>query len=236
MRSAKNIIGNGFIAKNIYKIKNHIKKSGYTIYAAGISDSKLNSKKDLKREIESIVSFSIKNIYKKVIYISTADVVDNLKKNTNYVRNKIKIENFIKKKFKHFIILRLPQIIGKSKNKKTIINFFYNNIKKKKNLIILRNVKRNIMDIDDVVKIIKVIIFNKYLNKNIITLSNKYFVKPIDIIKIIEKKLNIKAKYSYKNTAKQKWKLDYKKNFKFFKKANLRFDRNYLSKKINKYY
>ena len=52
--------------------------------------------------------------------------------------------------------------------------------------------KRNILDIDDVIKMIKVIIMNKKIRKKTITLSNKHFIKPIEIVKILEKKLQKK--------------------------------------------
>ena len=120
-----NIIGNGFIGKNLNKIKKDLIKTNYIIYAAGISHSKTKSKKNLNRELSLFKIFFKKNFLKKVIYISTADVTNNILNKSLYVKNKIQIEKLIKKKFKNYIILRLPQIIGKSKNKNTLINYFY---------------------------------------------------------------------------------------------------------------
>ena len=60
------------------------------------------------------------------IYISTTSVLDNYSKKDKYIRNKIIIENLIKKRLKNFFILRLPQIVGKSNNPHTITNFIYN--------------------------------------------------------------------------------------------------------------
>ena len=173
---------------------------------------------------------------KKTIFISTADVTHNLTNNSKYVKNKIKIEKLIKKKFKHYIIVRLPQIIGKTKNKKTLIQSFYSKIKNNEKIVILKKYKRNILDIADVIKVLKLIIVDKTIKNKTITLSNKYFVSPIDIIKIFEKKLKKRAKYVFKNSPKQIWTLNYNKNSKYFRRANIRFNRNYLSKKINKYY
>ena len=124
----RNIVGKGFIGKNLNKIKKELKETNYIIYAAGISHSKTKSKKELNRELNSFISFSKKNYFKKIIYISTADVTNNIVNKSLYVKNKIKIENLIKKKFKNYIILRLPQIIGKNRNMNTLINFFYLNI------------------------------------------------------------------------------------------------------------
>jgi len=236
MSFAKNIIGKGFIAKNLFKIKNKINKFKYIIYAAGISNSKIKSKNQLKREIVTFNKFVEKNYLNKMIYISTADITDNLKNKSKYVKNKIKIEKIIKKNFSNYIIIRIPKIIGKSKNKNTLINFFYYNIKKGKKITIFNNVKRNILDIDHVIKIIKVIMINKKIHNQIITISNKYFIKPIEIINILEKKLKKKANFHIKKTNKQKWSLNFKKNIKYFNKANIVFNKNYCVKAINKYY
>ena len=88
MHFSNNIVGNGFIAKNLYKIKKDIIKSKYIIYAAGISNSIVKSKKELSKEFSLIRSFSKKNSTKNFIYISTADVLDNLKKKINMLKIK----------------------------------------------------------------------------------------------------------------------------------------------------
>jgi len=232
----KKIIGNGFIGRNVNKLRKYIIKSGYTIYTAGISNSNTNSKKELRKEVRLFKIFSKENNSKKLIFISTADVSNNLKRNNLYIINKVKIENIIRKEFKDYIILRLPQIIGNSKNKKTLINYFYRNIKKNKTIDVLSGVKRNILDIDDVIKVLKVIIFEKKLIKRTITLSNKYFVQPIDIVKIFEKKLNKVAKIRFKRVSKENWNLENDMSKKLFNKAKVKFDKNYLIKKINKYF
>ncbi len=232
----KNIVGKGFIGKNFNKIKKELKKTNYIIYAAGISHSKTKSKKELNRELNSFISFSKKNYFKKIIYISTADVTNNIVNKSLYVKNKIKIETLIKKKFKNYIILRLPQIIGKNRNMNTLINFFYFNIKKNKPLILIKNFKRNVLDIDDVLKVTKIIVKNKKLKNKIVTLSNKFSVQPIDIVRIFEKKMSKLVNYKFKKIRKQIWSLNHEKNAHYFKRANIRFNRNYLSKAIDKYY
>ena len=96
--------------------------------------------------------------------------------------------------------------------------------------------KRNILDIDDVIKMIKVIIMNKKIRKKTITLSNKHFIKPIEIVKILEKKLQKKANYSLKRTKKQDWRLNFHQNIGYFKNAKINFNKDYLIKAVKKYY
>ena len=230
------IIGDGFLAKNFSKIKTHIKKSNYLIFAAGISDSKTNSKYKLKREIRIFKKFTNKNYLENIVYISTADINNNLKKKDLYVKNKIIIENLIKKRFKNYIILRLPQIIGNSKNKKTLINYFFQSIKKGKKILVYNNVRRNVLDIDDVIKVLKIIIFDKKMKRKTITLANKHSFQPLDLIKILEKKLNKKANIKFAKKVKQRWQINNNTSAILFKKAKVSFDKNYLYKKINKYF
>ena len=231
-----NIIGDGFIGKSLYKIKKDLIRTNYIIYAAGISHSKTKSKRNLNKELSLFKIFSKNNFSKKVIYISTADATNNISNKSLYVKNKIKIEKLIKKKFKNYIILRLPQIIGKSKNKNTLINYFYFNIKNSKPLVLIKNFKRNVLDIDDILKLIKIIVYSKKTKNKVIILSNRYSVQPIDIVKIFEKKLNKIVNFKFKKIKKQIWPLYYQKNAHYFRKAKITFDRNYLLKTINKYY
>ena len=130
----------------------------------------------------------------------------------------------------------MPQIIGYSSNKNTLINYFYNNIKKNKKIFINLGVERNILDIEDVTKVMKIILSDNNNNNRVVTLSNKYSVKPIEIANIFEKKLNKKAEITYVKTTKQKWLIKNAISLKLFSKAKVRFDKNYLLKKINKYY
>lgn len=236
MSLSKIIFGNGFIAKNIYRIKNDIYKSNYVIYAAGISNSKIKLNKSFQKEITILKKFLKKNYNKKILYISTASITDSSRNKSQYVKNKILIEGIIKKKIKRYIILRLPEIAGISKNKNTLINFLYNKVKFNKKFQLFINVKRNILDIDDVNKMLKKILMNKKIKNKTITLSNRYSISPIRIVKIIEKKLRKKANYNIYKSNFQKWNLNYKKNKKYFIKANIKFNQNYLTNVINKYY
>ena len=110
-------IGNGFIGKNLKKIKNKFKNS-YLIYCAGVSNSKGIDKKQYKREISKLNGV-ISKIKKKMIfvYISSTSVNDKNHAMDKYVLNKLKIEKIIKKKLDNYIILILSQIFYMKKLK-----------------------------------------------------------------------------------------------------------------------
>mgnify|MGYP007000426434 len=72
-------------------------------YASGISNSLEKNKNNLKKEINKIWKF-LKSNTKQIIYISTYSVLDKSRKNKPYVKNKIKIENIIKRSAKSYLI------------------------------------------------------------------------------------------------------------------------------------
>ena len=221
------IIGSGFIANKFKKYLKFIKKNKVIIYAAGISNSLETNKKKLEREILKFIDFTKKN-KKKLIYISTYSIHDKSRNNKLYVKNKIKIEKIIKSNSSEFIIIRLPEIIGKTKNLNTLTNYFHNNIIKNKPFKVFKNSRRNLLDIDDAIKnCIKIIKKNKNKNK-MINLLNKKFNTPLQIVTSLEKILQKKGIYNFSNNKINKWSL--KNNYFFHSK------KNYLIKTLKKYY
>jgi len=226
------IVGNGFIAKNFLKIKKKLIKSDTILYAAGISDSKITDKKKLTKEFSRIKSY-LKDFdnKKRFIYISTFSIFDPLRNKSPYIKNKLKIEKFLKKKNINYLIIRFPEIIGKSKNKKALINFIYTKIKKGEKFELWKNSLRNIVDIDDAVKSSNKIIMNNFFKKKTINLISKHFYSAENIVKTLEIQLRKKANYKYlffKNIKLKKYNPYYVENN---SKKN-----TYLKKVIKKYY
>jgi nucleoside-diphosphate-sugar epimerase len=221
------IVGSGFIASKFKKYLKFIKKNKVIIYAAGISNSLEINKKKLEREILKFKNFTQIN-RKKLIYISTYSVNDSSRKNKLYVKNKIKIEEIIKRNSDEYIVIRLPEIIGKTKNLNTLTNFFYNNILKNKPFKVFKNSRRNLLDVDDAIKnCIKIISINKNKNKTI-NLLNKKFNTPLQIVTNLEKILRKKGIYKFNYNKINKWSL---KNNYFFQSK-----KDYLIKTLKKYY
>jgi nucleoside-diphosphate-sugar epimerase len=230
--------GSGFIARNLKRIKlRKLKK--VVIYAAGVSNSKSKDKKKFLKERKKIQIFlNNHNTEYLFIYISTTSVLDNYVKKDKYTRNKIIIENLIKKSLNNFIILRLPQIVGKSNNSHTITNFIYKKILLEQRFKVWSNVKRNLIDIDDLIKIVKQIISTKLKPGNVINILNPNSIYVEEIVKIMEEIVKKKPRYilvKYKPKMKENLKIQSNSKFnlniaKYFK------DKNYFRKILKKYY
>ena len=232
------VYGSGFIAKNLKRIKlRKLKK--IVIYAAGVSNSKSKDKKKFLRERKKIQTF-LNNHNKEhlFIYISTTSVLDNYLKKDKYTRNKIIIENLIKKSLNNFLILRLPQIVGKSNNPHTLTNFIYRKILSEQRFKVWSNVKRNLIDIDDLIKIVKQIISTKLKPGNVINILNPNSIYVKEIVNIMGKIVKKNPKYillEYKPKKKGNLKIQSSSKFnlnikKYFK------DKNYFKNILKKYY
>lgn len=230
------IFGNGFIAKNLKKL--HLPNS-FFIYAAGVSNSNVKQNKFYLREIRQF-----NNIKKKIspekmfVYISSLSVENKSLKNDKYVKNKLIIENIIKKEVKNYIIIRLPQVVGKNRNKHTITNFIYNTIKEGKKFYLWENSKRNLIDIDDVSKIIKKYLLGQPKINSIINIFNPNSITVKDLLKIFSKILSKKItlevlKKKNKNINLKSLKKDTFLPKKYYENINNDY---YIKKTIVKYY
>ena len=230
------IFGNGFIAKNLKKIRLPEK---FFIYAAGVSNSNVKQNKIYKREVNQFKKIIKKiNPRKILIYISSLSVENKSLQKDKYIKNKLIIEKIIKNEMPKYIIIRLPQVVGKNRNKHTLTNFIYNTFKKGKKFYLWKNSKRNLIDIDDVVKILRVYLINspkinstinifnpKSISvRNIIKIFSEILIKKITIKELKKENKNINLKNLSKGTLLPK---------KYFKNM----DNNlYIKKILNKYY
>ena len=115
-------IKNFYNSQNINKIRNNLFD---IVYLTAPSSLKFYANKFPKEDHKNIISL-INHLKKikcnKIIYFSSTDI-NNAKKNKNnfYGLNRLKIEKFIKKNFKKYLIIRLPSLFGGNLKK----NFFY---------------------------------------------------------------------------------------------------------------
>ena len=111
-----------------------------------------------------------------------------------YVIHKEKMEDLLKNA-NRYLIMRLPIVIGRDGNKNNFFNHICNSIKEKREITVYKNLKRSLIDIDDVVKFTNLIISKKKQNF-IANLSSK-FSWSVDFLvremaKIMNSKVNIK--------------------------------------------
>lgn len=129
------IIGNGDIASVLPDREDKL------FFASGVSNSQETRREEYEREKKLLLT---QDRYRHIVYFSSLAIFfgDSL-----YVQHKRRMEGLIKKRFKHYTIIRIGNITW-GKNPHTIINFIKNQIKNNKKLII-QDVYRYIVDKDE---------------------------------------------------------------------------------------
>jgi len=143
------IVGNGLIASGFLNSSEDF--TDYVIFASGVSNSKETSLKAFKREKDLLKKTLYENQNSKFIYFSS--ILADSSTNEYYIHN-LKMERFIKKNSKNYIIFKLPQIIGNIGNKNNLVNHLVKLINKGKKIKVYSDINRAIIDVRDVVDIV----------------------------------------------------------------------------------
>ena len=232
------IVGSGFIAKSFIKHEEFFSQSGVCAYAAGVSNSLCEEKELFIKDKNRLTELS-KTIGedRTLLYFSTCSIDDPSRNKNFYVKHKLDIENFIKKNFKKFLIARLPEVVGKNTNTNTLVNFFFDKIKKKEKFDLWSGANRSIIDIEDVVKIlIDFLSNNKKITNQIINVANPKMSTAFHVVKILENITQIKAKYNMVSKGEKNWNIDTSAINDSMKRCDLIFEKNYLENLLKKYF
>ena len=146
------VIGSGLIGSAFEKSQHEFKDS--CVYASGVSNSNSSDCYEFKREQDQLVYFLSKyRNLRRFYFISTCSLYDSERNTSPYVKHKLNMENLVISNT-NGVVIRLPQVVGRSTNPYTITNFIYLSIKNQKPFTLWEKAKRNLIDVDDVVKIV----------------------------------------------------------------------------------
>ncbi len=226
------IIGNGLIAK---KFTHYSESCDYLIFASGVSNSSNTEKTHFERE-ESLLRESLRKHSSKIfVYFSSCDIECLKVKETLYYQHKIKMEEIVKNSARKFYIFRLPQVVGKGGNSKTLINFFILNILEGREFNVFTGTYKNILDIGDAYKICDYILKHDLFQNETVNIINNFYFKIEDIVEKIEIFLGKKAIFK-PVTNKNFCKYTNIVSEKIISKIDINFDEEYIERLLAKYY
>lgn len=226
------VIGNGMIAKSM----SNIDSDKIIFFCSGVSNSKEQDAEEFDREKNLILKYS--NTNNQFIYFSSYFLnFNNYVIDSKYYKHKLNMEEVIKNNFKKYLIFRLPQVVGNSNNPNTLMNHLFNNLINDKVITIYKNSKRNLLDVDDLIKFVKYAIDNNVFNNEIINIISTFNYDIEEIVKEFEIVLDRKAKKEIIDSNNNNFDiLISSKCLNIFKVLGIDFNSEYLNKIINKYY
>ena len=226
------VIGNGMVATKFESFKAN---DEHIIFASGVSNSKTIDSSAYKRESDLLQKTIQENSNKTLVYFSTCSVYDPGEVSSAYVLHKLKTEEYIQSNSSQYYIFRVSNLVGKSKNHNTVLNFFYYHIINRINFDLWQNAERNLMDIDDAYCIIDHILRTKVYQNQITNIANPVSYPVISIIEALENSLGIKANYIPIPKG-SPINIDTTSIAPILKELDVNFGNSYLNRLIKKYY
>lgn len=187
------IVGNGQIG-TLFQLNEPIDNA--MIFASGVSDSKCTDEELYDKERQLLIKNLKIAIASSIVFVYFSSCALTPKDYTlnRYYKHKKEMEDIIKKYTDNYLILRVPQMFGTIKMHPTLINFLFNHIIEYKRFTISNAAYRYVIHMDDLYSITKEL-FHQNIKSQTIDVANTYRYSVIDIVKILEDLLNIKARY-----------------------------------------
>lgn len=227
------IIGSGLIAQ-AFAIP-FSQRDDVCIYAAGVSNSNCLDMQEFERErwllLESLTRTKHVGV---IVYFGTCSVADPEALNTPYVQHKLAMEEIVATHPCH-LILRLPQVAGRTPNPHTLLNFLYARISRSEAFNLWKNAKRNIIDIDDVAAIAGQFIADGCVRNTTLNIANPTNYSMIDIVSAMERAVGKRA-ICYPVERGSEYTIDTSAILPVLKNASVKFSSDYLEKVMRKYY
>ncbi len=227
MIAGKGMIANGF---NHYSSNNRV-----LIFASGVSNSKENSYAGFEREKKTLTDNWQQNQDKLLVYFSTCSMYDPEQKDSPYVAHKLAMEQTIEGFGTPYLICRVSNVVGNTSNKATIFNYFINNIKGQQPFMLWKNACRNIIDLDDLVKITDYLVEHPVYHQRKINIANPVSYPVGYLVEEIESFFEIKAVAATEEKG-FFFSIDISEISEIINSLNLQFDDLYIWRILNKYF
>lgn len=227
------IIGSGLLAHAFSQA--FLQREDVCIYAAGVSNSSCTQANEFARERQRLADALQQAMHVDAfVYFGTCSIADSEIRNSPYVQHKLSMEKMVHMHPRN-LILRLPQVAGKTPNPHTLLNFLYARISRSESFNLWSKAKRNIIDVDDVVSITQQLMANNSARNTTINIANDINYPMAEIVGAIEHFVGKHAVYEVVERGSE-YLIETSAIFPVMEKAGVKFGNDYLEKVINKYY
>lgn len=230
------IIGGGLIARAFEE--KYQDAHDVVIFASGVSNSQCSDVKEFEREKIMIEDALAQYAQANFVYFSTTSLFDENLLSSPYVEHKRGIENFLltHPTSSRILILRLPIVAGDTPNQHTLLNFLVDKISLGLEFKVFAKAFRNIIDIQDVVKICNALINSNSPRGIALNLCNPKSIKMTDLVPLIEEVVGKKAIFSLVDKGGNQAQIDISTAAPFIRLSGVEFGQDYIFETLKKYY
>jgi len=224
------IVGNGLIASAFKPY--FLDDPKVVVFASGVSNSREINREAYLRERKMLIqALSYEGF---LLYFSTCSVNDPQLMESAYVVHKKEMEDLVSLAV-NYAIFRLPQVVGKTPNQHTLSNYLWGKVISGEHFQIWKYAKRNLIDIDDVVSIVRYLVNSSLANGITENIASPYSIHLPELVRIFELVLKKKANYTTIDSGAE-YLIDATLATEAARHAGVDFDEAYIEKLIRKYY
>jgi len=227
------VIGNGMMAR-AFSGGVHLNPDA-VIFASGVSNSDCTDATQFERERTMLIACLAETPPKHpFLYFGTCSVYDPDAQTKAYVIHKQMMEALA---LSHPVgyVIRLPQVAGPNAPYNTLIAALVSKIRNGEEVRVWAHAVRNIIDVEDAVKIIDAWLAQGQPDTRILNVANPITVPVMDVIHAIESALHLVAKITLVPKG-ARYEIDTESMRGAANSAGVEFGPDYLSKVIRKYY
>ncbi len=226
------IIGNGLLANAFAEFGPEDK---IVIFASGVSNSTETGAAAFDREIDLLNECIDRYREKKWVYFSTCSVTDPSLSRSAYILHKLRIEEIIRERLKHFVIFRVSNIVGGTSNPHTVMNYLVRCIAGGDEFNLWERAERNFIDIDDVVRIVGTVLREDIFRNGTVNIANPKNTSIVKLVELIESFLGKKAVCTREPSGGSP-EIDISAIAEIIESKKLEFGDNYVENLLVKYY
>jgi nucleoside-diphosphate-sugar epimerase len=227
------IVGSGLLAKAFAAHAPGLQN--VCIYAAGVSNSSCRDTQEFERDrlrLEATITETDASAL--LVYFSTCSVRDPWSQDSAYIVHKNLLEDIVRER-ERFLIVRLPQIAGKTANPHTLLNYLYNRIVRSERFDLWRNSSRNIIDVGDVAAVVADLVNSEAVTAETVNVANsRNFTLP-QIVSALEITTRRRAIYNSVDKGGD-YAIDTARIADSVRRCGVAFDEGYLLRILRKYY
>ncbi|MCC8472502.1 NAD-dependent epimerase/dehydratase family protein [Xanthomonas arboricola] len=183
------IIGNGLLARSF--TADRLAELNATVFASGVSNSSETDPAAFEREARLLVK-ALDEARGRFVYFSTCSVTDPDRAETHYVRHKLRMERLIAER-DEYLILRLPQVVGRTDNPHTLSNYLASGIRNAEPLRIWVKAVRCLIDVEDVARVTLHLVERRLETNAVLDLAPPENVTLLELVSMLEATLGKKA-------------------------------------------
>ena len=223
------IVGTGLIGSGLISVD----IPGVTVFASGVSNSQETSHDSFLRERDLLQGHLSQPRQNHLVYISTCSLSDPLQVSSPYIVHKKEMEKLTSLE-PNTSIVRLPNVVGPSGNKRNLVNYFVDAIVSGEKIFVQEWAKRYLLGVDEMTSLIGAYISHRPENGGIVQFAPPFSTPVPELVRQIEEILDLEGNVEVVNGG-SSYRVDFMDTARYSKLARVEFAENYTNSILEKW-